>query len=506
MSLKPPIIKESISRGMLEYELAPHGKERASANRQLSTPESSEVMNIHPVILTISIVACIIMHATPQPAYAEGNTPQTSITSNFPNYFTASLKHQSTIPIEDISLVFHVTGQEVERYYREPLTESTNVDIDYVVRTDTNHRYIPPGSTVTYFFEIVYTGNKTVRTPKSSFMYLDSDRLWQSRTSNNVTIVFYGEDDDTAISILETALSTSKSVGNLFGMPQDSPITIVLYESWEAMLPAIRFSSKTVQQELITLGQAHPDAGIIMLIAGDKDVLASTRHETIHMLVYSKLEDSKSIVPFWFNEGIAEFQNPTHVASYNRAISEAIQTSSLPNLDYFINRPNTPEEIWLMYAMGSRFTEFLITSNGTTKMQLLLEGLSTGKSFEASFQEVYSLKLIDAQNEWRQIIGAPTLPTSEQQTVLSETPEKDITASPTSNPRPIVDEMKSGVSSCNQSASNDISFLPEHVALLLTPPLLSLWKRRKNPLIVVPKHASKSALVSEEQNILAPWV
>ena len=165
-------------------------------------------------------------------------------------------------------------------------------------------------------------------------MYLDSDRLWQSRTSNNVTIVFYGEDDDTAISILETALSTSKSVGNLFGMPQDSPITIVLYESWEAMLPAIRFSSKTVQQELITLGQAHPDAGIIMLIAGDKDVLASTRHETIHMLVYSKLEDSKSIVPFWFNEGIAEFQNPTHVASYNRAISEAIQTSSLPNLDY----------------------------------------------------------------------------------------------------------------------------------------------------------------------------
>tara|TARA_B100001123_G_scaffold160125_1_gene185023 strand:- start:254 stop:1117 length:864 start_codon:yes stop_codon:yes gene_type:complete len=287
-------------------------------------------------------------------------------------------------------------------------------------------------------------------------------------------------------------------------MPQDSPITIVLYESWEAMLPAIRFSSKTVQQELITLGQAHPDAGIIMLIAGDKDVLASTRHETIHMLVYSKLGDSKSIVPFWFNEGIAEFQNPTHVTSYNRAISEAIQTSSLPNLDYFINRPNTPEEIWLMYAMGSRFTEFLITSDGTTKMQLLLEGLSKGESFEASFQEVYSLKLIDAQNEWRQTIGAPTLPTSEQQNVLSATPEKDITSSPTSNPSPIVDEMTSSVSGCNQSSGNDISFLPEHVALLLTPPLLSLWKRRQTPLIVAPKHASKSALVSEEQNILAP--
>ena len=361
---------------------------------------------------------------------------------------------------------------------------------------------------VTYFFEITYEGNKIVKTPTNSFMYLDNNRPWRSRTSDNLTVVFYNEDEKTALSILETALATTESVGGLFGALLKSPLTIVIYETWEDMLPAIRFSSKTVQQELITLGQAHPASGIIMLIGGDQDVLSSTRHETIHMLIYSMLEDSDAIIPFWFNEGIAEFQNPTHVESYNRAISEAAQTSSLPRLDYFTNRPNTPEEIWLMYAMGSRFTDFLITSKGPNKMRLLLEGLVIGKSFDTSFEDAYSLELIDAENEWRARIGASIVPPSQPEPFLSETSEKETSSSPTpsTTANPKIAESGSRLSSCGEGVEGNTSFLPENVALLLAPAVMSLLKRRKTPFTSVSRHVSRSASVSEEQNNLSLWV
>lgn len=236
-------------------------------------------MTLRPTILAISALVCVLIYATTQSVYADENKIQISIASHFPNYFTASLQYQSDSSIEDVSFVFHVSGQEVERYYREPLATATYIDIDYRIRTDTTHRYIPPGSTVTYFFEITYEGNRTVKTPTNSFMYLDNNRPWRSRTSDNLTVVFYNEDEKIALSILETAQATTESVGGLFGASLKSPLTIVIYETWEDMLPAIRFSSKTVQQELITLGQAHPASGIIMLIGGDQDVLSSTRQE-----------------------------------------------------------------------------------------------------------------------------------------------------------------------------------------------------------------------------------
>jgi hypothetical protein len=435
-------------------------------------PKGSNLMNGHSIILAISILTCILVSTGTQSVSANEEN-QILITSNFPNDFTASLEYQSDIPVKDISFVFHVFGQEVERYYREPLNSATMIDINYRIRTDTTHRYIPPGSRVNYHFEITYEDGRTVRTSTKNFMYLDTEHTWRSKTSNNLSVIFYGNTDTRASEILETAIATTKSVGELFGMFSESPITIVIYESWKDMLPAIRFSSKTLQEELVTLGQAHPTSGIIMLIGGDKDVLPSTRHEIIHMLVYSRLKDSESIIPFWFNEGIAEFNNSTHVASYSHAISEAIRVSSLPSLEYFTDRPNTPQEIWLMYAVGSSFTEFLITSKGTNKMRLFLEGIAAGMPFNASFEKAYSLALIDAENEWRSNIGAPLINPSQPESSETEpqvpTPSTSLTEVVTT-PR---------FFSCGGTTRTQGNVLPENMIIALAPAVLSLLRRRK---------------------------
>jgi len=210
-----------------------------------------------------------------------------------------------------------------------------------------------------------------------------------------------------------------------------------------------------------------------MLIGGDKDVLPSTRHEIIHMLVYSRLKDSESIIPFWFNEGIAEFNNSTHVASYSHAISEAIRVSSLPSLEYFTDRPNTPQEIWLMYAVGSSFTEFLITSKGTNKMRLFLEGIAAGMPFNASFEKAYSLALIDAENEWRSNIGAPLINPSQPESSETEpqvpTPSTSLTEVVTT-PR---------FFSCGGTTRTQGNVLPENMIIALAPAVLSLLRRRK---------------------------
>ena len=462
-----------------------------------------QILASRSTVLVIGILACFFMSYQAQPVYAE-ETSQVSITSNFPSDFTASLKYASDTPITDVSLVFHVSGQELERYYREPLDPTTKIDINYRIRTDTTHRYIPPGSIIRYHFEITHQGNRTVATSPNQFMYLDKTRSWQSRSSNGISVVFYGNAQTRALSILDTALVTVKSTGKLFGILSFPPITIVVYESWEDMLPAIRFSAKTLQEELITLGQAHPAAGIIMLIGGDKDVLSSTRHEIIHMLIYSILKDSDSIVPFWFSEGIAEFNNPTHVESYSRAISGAIRDSSLPSLEHFKNRPNTPGEIWLMYAVGSSFTEFLITSKGTDKMQSHLEGLAEGKSFEESFQKVYSSALIELENEWRSTIGAPPIKVPNKESSAIEASKEITSASPTPMTpllaNPADTNANSRFSSCRHTPGNQTSLAHENILIALLPAVMSLVRKRTVQFTAVSKYTSKSALAWEEQN------
>lgn len=461
----------------------------------------NQIITSRSNLLVITVLACFFISYSSHPVYAD-EPSHVSIASNFPADFTASLKYASNTPITDISLVFQVSGQELERYYREPLNPTTAIDINYRIRTDTTHRYIPPGSIIRYHFEITHQGGKSVTTPTNQFMYLDKTHRWQSKSSNGISVVFYGNDQTRALSILDTAMVTVKSAEELFGTSSYSPITIVVYESWEDMLPAIRFSAKTLQEELITLGQAHPSAGIIMLIGGDKDVISSTRHEIIHMLTYNALKDSASVIPFWFSEGIAEFKNPTHVESYSRAISEAIRESSLPSLEYFRSRPNTPDEIWLMYAVGSAFTEFLITSNGTTKMQLHLEGLSEGESFERSFEKTYSLPLIEMENEWRSTIGAPPVKVPNEKSPNTDSPPPTAGIPPPTIANPEDSTTSPRFSSCRYIPGNQTSLPSENILIALVPAVMALARKRGNVFTAVSKYTSKSALASQEQNSL----
>lgn len=380
-------------------------------------------MNVH-LILTISLstlLASTLIGLSAVLVSADTREPSIksySVTSEFPNGFRINVAAtgdnitsvavrlrigQQTRGVYDY-LCQDKPGQECEKNSESEITE---VKSELFWRTNSLPRYIPPGTSISYVFEIENSNGNRFETTPDQFIYHDARFDWDEVSEGPISVAYHGPVKSRAQSVLESIIDTLEVMGPLLGAGIEKPIRVTMYNNVKEMLEALPPGSSTIRRELVTEGQAFTQVGTLLVLGGGRLAKGTASHEVTHILVHRAGDSVFRSVPAWLNEGLAEYGNTDPSFTYDIALEFAVASDRIMPVMFQQGLPGDPEDVIIFYGQGRSIVRLMINVFGPEKMTRLMANLKKGKNMDDSLTEVYGLDRLALDAIWRESIGAP---------------------------------------------------------------------------------------------------
>ncbi len=198
----------------------------------------------------------------------------------------------------------------------------------------------------------------------------------------------------------------------------------LLDRAWENFVVAYGFSPKTPvgvelyaeRQNFAIRTSGLPNTAIQGVCFGQTLASMSPRHERFNlgMTLWHELAHvfhiqlSKSHVPRWYTEGLAEYETLVERPEWSReqdpALYEGLRTGVLPrvgSMNRAFTRAEDISDIATAYYASSRIVTMLTERHGRAKVREVLAGWGAGKRTEALFGEVFGQTTHAVDEEFR---------------------------------------------------------------------------------------------------------
>ena len=265
-----------------------------------------------------------------------------------------------------------------------------------------------------------------------SWMFHDKNDHWFTGTNQNVTVVdsryqwqhlsqgelqvnWYGQGTDFGQIILSQALDNIKRISANLGGGPTRPITLWVYQSSEdfrGALPPDTF-------EWVG-GLAYPplDEAFVVVDSPNADTLVRDMpHELTHV-IFHQLVPLTDLVPTWFDEGLAVYNQIYHEPEMKQRFDDALQTHSLLHFDSLASGfPADSDKAYLAYAQSWQFISYMYNTFGTAKIAHLIQAMNNlDGTFNNEMKSALGEDPAQIENQWlislhQPAILAPTQPT-----------------------------------------------------------------------------------------------
>ncbi len=360
------------------------------------------------IVLAVVVVIAAGTAATRVSAQSAGpiRIVSSGVTSEFPEGMRFKLELESDLRIDDVRVTFEVGARGTTQYAYLDLDQTTRplVNGELFQRTNTNARYIPPGTMINYWFEITDETGETFLTDPETFRFEDARFEWDEVTLGAITILYHGPVRVRAERLAEAAVESLHIMGPVTGAEIETQIVMTLYNNNAEMIGAVVARSMAASRELITEGQAFDLESVVLVLAGRSDIGTAT-HEMTHILT-ARAAGNRGQIPLWLNEGLAEYGNLDKTVSYQRFLEWAEGTGRLIPLKSLISFPGDTNLTLVAYGQGRSAVEFMIEEFGIPPMARLLATLGTGVGIDRALEAAYGFDLDGLEDRWRESIGA----------------------------------------------------------------------------------------------------
>ena len=336
--------------------------------------------------------------------------------SQFPDGIMFRVKAESKGVIDEVRVFIKKADQSGRSSYR-----SIEVEAGEVVSGETllpvsgSGDYFPPGTKISYHFEVRDKAGGVVRTERTDFVYEDSRFEWLTVSDDLITVYYYGEFvEERARIILEAARETMDNMVKVLGIAPTDPLRIVSYNNYRHMVVALPFRSQAVAQDLQAQGMAFSDERVLLIHAFDPTVAGTVSHEFTHLLVAEAAGGSSAQVPSWLNEGLAEYGNIDQTDEYDAALRYGIYTRRIRPLWYQGTFSGEPEDILIAYGQGKSVVEFMARRWGEDRISVLFTTLRDSRDIDAALLQVYGVDQHGMDSAWRRSLGLEPLPSPEE--------------------------------------------------------------------------------------------
>ena len=343
-------------------------------------------------------------------AQAEGEQLKlvsSEVASEFPEgiRFKASVEAQSEVASIAVRLRI---GQQTRGVYEYlEVIDDDPASFELFWRTNTGGRYIPPGTIVTYTFEVEDVDGNRLDTEPEEFIYEDVRFTWKEVSGGPVTLAFHGPVETRARLIMDAILETLDIVGPILGADTTEPIRVTMYNNIKEMLEALPPGSSTIRRELITEGQAFVNVGTLLVLGSGGLAEGTASHEVTHILTHRAGDSTFRNVPAWLDEGLSEYGNVQPGFSYSIALEFALARDALFPIAFMPVLPGNPEDVIIFYGQARSIVRFMIGRYGPERMTELMAVLKSGANMDDALNQVYGFERLGLENRWRDWLGAP---------------------------------------------------------------------------------------------------
>ncbi len=347
--------------------------------------------------------------------------------SNFPEGILFRVDAESEGIIDEVRVFIKKANQSGRSSYRSIDVEpGESVNGETLLPSSTGGDYFPPGTKISYYFEVRDKAGGVVRTEETDFVYEDSRFEWLSVTDELITVYYYSEYvEERARIILDAAKQTMDRMVAVLGIAPTDPLRIVTYNNYRHMVMALPFRSATVSQDLQAQGMAFTDERVLLVHGFDPTVTGTTSHEFTHLLVAEAAGGTSAAIPAWLNEGLAEYGNIDKTDEYDAALRYGIYTRRIKPLWYQQTFSGEPSDIIIAYGQGKSVVNFMVENWGEDKISEIFDAVRQTNDIDSALLRVYGLDQYGIDTAWRLSLGLEALPPPEVLQKQLEEPAED---------------------------------------------------------------------------------
>ena len=346
--------------------------------------------------------------------------------SNFPDGIVFRVVAESPGIIDEVRVFFKKADQSGRSaYVSVDFEPGESIEGETLVSTSGAGNYFPPGTKLSYHFEVRDKAGAVVRTDETEYVYIDNRFHWLTVSDDLITVYYYSEYvEERARIILEAARQTMDNMVKVLGIAPTEPLRIVTYNNYRHMSAALPFRSAAVNQDLQAQGMAFTDERVLLIHGFDSTVTGTTSHEFVHLLVAEAAGGTAAAVPTWLNEGLAEYGNIDQTDDYDAALRYGIYTRRIRPLWYLRTFTGEPEDILIAYGQGKSVVNFMVRKWGEHRISELFDVVRQTQDIDAALMRVYGVDQHGMDTAWRLSLGLDPLPSPEELESRLQEPEE----------------------------------------------------------------------------------
>lgn len=340
------------------------------------------------------------------------------VTFAFPETATFSATLKSTAEITSVVLEYgteqQTCGEVIAKAFPQ-FTPSTTVDAQWVWDMRQSGS-LPPGAAVWWRWHYTDSSGAEFVSDKQTATWLDDVHDWQTVSSGNLSIHYYGKDKTFAQSMLDAGLEGLRRNKEQAGLVNEDEMNVYVYPSYSDMQEAVLYEPSW------TGGQAYSDFNIVIMGISNSDSTWDKNtviHELTHLLVGHFTFSCIGTLPGWIEEGLAMFSEGQLDSGMQSVLDQALNDNNLITLRSLNGGfSELPDKANLSYSQSYSVVKFMIDTYGQQKMTDLLIALRDAKPIDQALLEVYGFDTDGLDSAWRESVGAAPLTASTQATAL----------------------------------------------------------------------------------------
>ncbi len=341
-------------------------------------------------------------------ASTQGQSGPVIDTSPVPEYrfgdpLTFTLTAHAAKDIVRVNL--YVRAQDDARTFTGLARFASGTTVEGVYTFDPAQRALSAFTPVTFWWEVADSDGNLARTDPATFVYADNRFDWQTLETSDARLAVHWYAGDAALgqAALDAALSGYAGARGVLPGAQLERADVYVYASDKDARAALDSAGP-----FWASGFANPAGHSAIVIADPATPEALSRlardipHEMMHLVAAQSSDGRMSGVPAWFNEGLAQLNEPTPNADAAALLTNARGNGELRALaDYCGPFPSDPAEARLAYAHSAAVVRHIRNQYGAPKLAELLSAYASGLSCEAGVQQTLGLTLAGLDQAWQ---------------------------------------------------------------------------------------------------------
>jgi hypothetical protein len=358
------------------------------------------------IFILLILFVSILMPAQAISAAPLGQALDDRVTFSFPETATFSATLSSSAKITSVVLEYgneqQTCGEVIAKAFPQ-FVPSNSVEVEWTWDMRQSGS-LPPGASIWWRWRYQDESGAQFVSERRTAIWLDDEHNWQTVSSGDLRIHYYGKDQAFAQTMLKAGIEGLRRNKQQAGLVTDSAIDIYVYPNYTDMQEA------TLYEPSWTGGQAYSDFNIIIMGLSDFDNAGNENmviHELTHLLVGAFTFSCIGTLPGWIEEGLAMFSEGGLDSGMQSLLDDAIRSDQLISLRSLNGGfSELPDKADLSYNESYSVVKFLIDTYGEGKMTSLLIALRDAKPIDTALQDVYGFDTNGLEDAWRKSVGA----------------------------------------------------------------------------------------------------